>query len=228
MIVVAVVFVSLGFWQLRRLDERQLENAVAESRFSAPPEELEVLLAGAGDDYESLRYRRATVTGVYDVDHEVLTRNQVYRETAGFHVVDPLVLEDGVAVLANRGWVPLAFDEPPIQQALPPDGRVEIQGWISPSQTRPALGPTDPVDGDLAVMSRVDIGRIQEQTPYELEPVYLVLIGEQTDNLPVPLPQPELNEEGNHLAYAIQWFGFALIGLVGYGFLIRKNLSKQT
>jgi surfeit locus 1 family protein len=227
-IVIAVAFVNLGFWQLRRLNERQLENAVFESRFAAPPENLEDLLAAAGDDYESLRYRRANVSGTYDVEYEVLTRNQVFQETAGFHVVDPLILGEHGAVLVNRGWVPLALDTPPIQQALPTDGDVTIQGWISPSQTRPALGPTDPSQGDLPVMSRIDIDRVQKQTPYELEPVYLVLAGEQTNDLPIPLSPPIFDDEGNHLAYAIQWFGFALIGLVGYGFLIRKSVSKQS
>lgn len=226
-IVIAVVFVNLGLWQLRRLDERRVENAVAQSRYQAPPEDLFTLLDGAGSDFESLRYRRATITGEFDVDHEVLTRNQVYREQAGFHVVDPLVLDNGGAVLVNRGWVPLALDEPPIAEALPQGGEQRIQGWINPSQDRPALGPTDPPGGVLAVMSRIDIARIQQQTPYELAPVYLVLEGPETGELPVALSPPVFDDEGNHLAYAIQWFGFTLIGLVGYGFLIRNALSRR-
>jgi surfeit locus 1 family protein len=225
-VVIAVVFISLGFWQLGRLDERQLENAVAMSRYQAPPEDLSVLLQSAGDDYESLRYRRATVSGTYDASGEVLTRNQVYQDQAGFHVVDPLIRPDGGAVLVNRGWVPLALDSPPIEQALPPDGEVSIVGWINPSQTRPALGPVDPPEGNVSILNRIDIARIQKQVGEQLDPVYLVLEG--TDNqLPVALPPPVFDNDGNHLAYAIQWFGFALIGLVGYGFLIRKSLSKK-
>lgn len=226
-VVIAVVFVNLGFWQLRRLDERQLENAVAESRYTAPPEELRALLLAAGDDYESLRYRRAVVTGAFDPEHELLTRNQVYREQAGFHVVTPLV-DDGGAVLVNRGWVPLALDTPPIDDAAPPPGEGTVIGWVNPTQTRPALGPTDPVDGVLDVMNRVDIERIQQQVPYELAPVYIVLEGDASTELPVPLPPPEFDDEGSHLAYAIQWFGFTLIAVVGYGFLLRKSLSRKT
>ena len=33
----AIVFVNLGAWQLRRLDDRRLTNAVGESRFRASP-----------------------------------------------------------------------------------------------------------------------------------------------------------------------------------------------
>jgi surfeit locus 1 family protein len=223
-IVIAIVFVNLGFWQLRRLDERQLENAVALSRYQAPPQDLESLLTGAGTDLESLRYRRVEVAGTYDPEYEVLTRNQVFQDQAGFHVVDPLVLleEESQAILVNRGWVPLALDQPPIEEALPPGGSVELTGWLSPSQTRPALGPTDPATGTLDVMSRIDIERIQSQTAYELAPVFVILEGPQSASLPVPLPPPSLDDEGSHLAYAIQWFGFAAIGLIGYTFLIRK------
>ncbi len=227
-LVIAFVFVNLGFWQLRRLEVRQHENAVAMSRYQAPPEDLDLLLAGAGDDYESLRYRRATVSGTYDVDREILTRNQVYRAEAGFHVVDPLVKPGGGAVLVNRGWVPLELDSPPIQQTLPPTSEVSIVGWINPSQTRPALGPIDPPTGNVSVLNRIDIVRIQQQVAEQLDPVYLVLEETDSNQLPVALPAPVLNDTGNHLAYAIQWFGFALIGLLGYGFLIRKNLSKPT
>ncbi len=226
-LIIAVVFVNLGFWQLRRLEARQQENAVAMSRYQAPPEDLDLLLAGAGDDYESLQYRRATATGTYDVSGEFLTRNQVYQEQAGFHVIDPLVKQDGGAVLVNRGWVPLELDTPPIEQALPPGGEISIVGWINPSQTRPALGPIDPPDGDVDVFNRIDISRIQEQVDYPLDPVYLVLEGTESNQLPVALPPPSFDDMGNHLAYAIQWFGFALIGLVGYWFLMRKSLSKR-
>jgi surfeit locus 1 family protein len=225
-VVIAIVFINLGFWQLRRLDERRLENAVAESRYTAPPGDLGALLAAAGDDLESLRYRRTVVTGAYDVEHELLTRNQVYREQAGFHVVTPLAV-DGGAVLVNRGWVPLALDSPPVEQAAPEQGEVTVTGWVNPTQTRPALGPTDPADGVLEVMNRINIDRIQDQVPYDLAPVYVVLEGEEGSELPVPLPPPEFEDEGSHLAYAVQWFGFTLIGVVGYGFLIRKSLGRR-
>lgn len=226
-IVIAVVFVNLGFWQLRRLDDRQLENAVALSRYQSPPQDLESLVTAAGADLESLRYRRVVVSGTFDPEYEVLTRNQVFQEQAGFHVVDPLVLPGGGdrAVLVNRGWIPLALDDPPIAEALPPESMVEMTGWLSPSQTRPALGRTDPPTGTLDVMSRIDIERIQAQSPYDLLPVFLIADGARSDSLPVPLSPPTFDDEGSHLAYAIQWFGFAVIGLIGYAFLIRKSVS---
>lgn len=224
-VLVAVLFVSLGFWQLRRLDERRAHNEVGLSRISAEPVSLDALSSSSAD-LASLEYRRVIATGVYDPSHEVLIRSQVHRGTAGFHVITPLVGESGQAVLVNRGWVPLTMDAPPVADAAPPPGEVTIEGWVALSQLRPAFGPEDPPDSGSNVLSRVDVGRIQTQTPFSLQPFYLVRIGEQGSELPVPVTIPRFDDEGPHLGYAIQWFGFAVVGLVGYFFLARKRLQR--
>jgi len=226
-LVLAVVFVNLGFWQLRLLEERQLTNAVAEARYTAAPETLEIMLSAAGGDVGSLEYRRATFTGVFEPEHEVLIRSQVHQGSAGFHVVTPLVGEGGSAVLVNRGWVPLGLDDVPVVDAPPPEGTVSILGWVRPSQQRQALGPEDPEDGRLVTMNRVDIDRIQQQVPFDLDPVYLSLLGEQEEGRPILAEEPEFSDEGSHLAYAIQWFAFAVIGIVGYIALIRRSSKRS-
>ena len=78
--------------------------------------------------------------------------------------------------------------EAPVSAARPPDGTVTVSGWVRPTQTRGALGPSDPDEGRLVTMSRVDIDRIQQQVPYELEPVYLSLLDDLDGDLPIPAP----------------------------------------
>lgn len=221
---VSVGFVSLGLWQLSRLEERRLANTVGESRFEAEPVDVALLVSSAGSDLDSLSPHRALATGTFAPESEVLIRSQVYLGVAGFHVITPLVTEDGSAVLVNRGWVPLDLDQIPVAAAPPPSGVVMVEGWLATTQTRRALGPADPEDGQLVAMNRVDVARIQEQVPFPLLPVYLVAIGEQGSELPIPVDPPVFDDEGPHLAYAIQWFSFLIIGLVGYGFLMRKSL----
>lgn len=216
----AVLFVRLGLWQLDRLEERRAENAVGESRLDTPAVDVGELLAGDANP-EELRYRPVTATGEFDPDHEVLIRSQVYRGNAGFHVITPLLLEDGEAILVNRGWVPLGFDQVPVSQAPPPAGLVTVEGWLSTTQTRPILGREEP-EGGLAVMSRVDLHRIGAQLPYPVAGMYVVGMGERTDP-PIPVDPPDFADEGPHLAYAVQWFAFAVIGVVGYYFLLRRR-----
>jgi surfeit locus 1 family protein len=226
-VALAILFINLGFWQLSRMEERRLENAVGESRFAEEPQGLTALLEAAGDDTESLEFRRSTVTGEYQPADEVLVRSQVYQAVSGFHVITPLLGEDGTAVLVNRGWVPLDADEVPVIAASPPEGEVTVTGWIRPAQTRGALGPTDPEEGRLVTMNRVDIERIQQQVPYPLEPVYLSALEGAEGELPMPASGPTFEDEGPHLGYAIQWFSFALIGVVGYFFLLRRAARRS-
>ena len=220
-----VVFVGLGVWQLNRLEERRLQNEVSAERFAAAPVSLETLVTESGGDLEALGLRRALFTGIYDSDGEVLIRSQVHLGTAGFHSVVPLVGGSGEAVLVNRGWVPLSAVEQTIQEADPPAGEVTVEGWIEASQTRPPLGQVEP-PGILSVLNRIDIDRIQEQSAHPLAPVYLVEIVDRGDTLPVPVDEPDFDDDGPHLGYAIQWFGFAAVLVVGYYFLVRRSLYQ--
>ena len=214
------VFIRLGVWQLDRLEERQLTNAMGEARLEAEPVELSMLL-GETADLDSLQYRRVTVEGEYDPSEEVLIRSQVELGQAGFHVITPLVRDGGSAVLVNRGWVPITMDTPPVD-AEPSSGRQSVEGWVNLTQTRPPLGQEEP-PGDLDVLNRVDIARIGSQVTHELAPIYVVAMGERSDELPIRVDPPDFTDEGPHLAYAIQWFGFAAVGLIGFFFLLRRK-----
>ncbi len=176
---------------------------------------------------EELEYRRVSVSGAFDPAGEVLVRSRTYNSEAGFHVVTPLVIGQGRAVMVNRGWVPLEMDQPPVSGAAPP-AAAEVAGFLRASQSAPALGPADPPEGVLARIYWIDLPRLQAQSPHRLEPFYVQLETQsppQAGSLPVPVPAPELSE-GSHLSYAIQWFSFALIVLVGYGALLRRRRGR--
>lgn len=222
-IIVAGVFIRLGIWQLDRLVERRSQNETIAQRTELAPVTLNELLGTvAVSDRE---YRRVVVEGTFDVDGEVLIRSRTHNGEAGFHVVTPLVLNDGSAVLVNRGWVPLDLDTPPVSPALPPVGPVEVTGTVRESQSAPALGPRDPSEGNLERFYWIDIPRLQQQSSYPLAAVSIELVSQlptQSGRLPIPVPARTLTE-GSHLAYALQWFAFAVIGLGGYGALLRRD-----
>ncbi|HUG08471.1 MAG TPA: SURF1 family protein [Acidimicrobiia bacterium] len=220
------IFIRLGFWQLERMEERRVINAEGEERISQDPIHLPQLLAEADGDFEPLEFRRVLVTGHFDPESEVLIRSQVELGQAGFHVITPLVADDGRAVLVNRGWVPLTMDTPPVGPR-PPSGEEVVEGWVQLTQTRPAFGP-DAQPGEERVFNRVDIARIAETMSYDLAPVFVVQVGERGNDLPILVSPPDFADGGPHLSYAIQWFGFAAVVLVGFFFLIRRKGPSRT
>lgn len=230
---VVVVFVSLGFWQLRRLDERRTYNALVESRQDLPSVTAQELLpagpAATADDVGAVIYQPVTVTGTYAAGQEVLIRNRTYDGVPGYWVLTPLVQADGTAVAVNRGWVPFGPTNPdgPWTTFAPPGGTVTVTGMVQASQARSEGligGPKDADEGRLTTLSRVDIGRLQQQVDEPLYPLAVDLRSQepaQSGDLPLPVPPPELSE-GPHLNYAGQWFIFATLTVIVYPLLMRR------
>lgn len=160
----------------------------------------------------------------------------------------------GTLLLVNRGWIPFQIDDPVLPPWDPPSGRVAVAGWLEPEADPPTgflsgLAPRDPSEGPLERIARADVDRLAAQMPGPLLPYVLVAErlappGAQATGgaegdvqevragvdgwvaLPVRVATPE-PEEGPHLSYALQWWSFALIGGVGYGFLLRERLRRR-
>jgi surfeit locus 1 family protein len=222
-LVLVVTFVNLGFWQLRRLDEKRERNDLIHSREASPPASLDdALRNGAGE----AAYRRVRVEGTWDADDTVLVRSRSLDGNPGYHVLTPL--DAGAdTVVVNRGFAPLGGggDEAVLATVRPTgDRHVRVDGILRPSETRGSFGPKDPANRRLTVVNRIDIPRLQQQIDQPLAPVYLQLQSSQ----PPPgdvlrmLPLPA-TDEGPHRSYAVQWFIFATVGAVGWPLLLRKQ-----
>jgi surfeit locus 1 family protein len=220
-VVVAIVFVRLGFWQISRLHERQAANHEIEVNLADPVASLDQVLSQSGN----LEYRHVIVTGEYVPALEVLLRNRSYEGEPGYHVLTPLEIGSGMTVLVDRGWVPIGIEGPPVMPP-PPTGSVQVSGVIRTSKTAGSgLGPKDPSTGTLTAVFWPDLARLAGQMPGSLEPVYVELRSQTPaggDDQPIPASDPVLTS-GPHLSYAVQWFAFAVISIVGYFLLVRKR-----
>ncbi len=230
-IMLTALFLRLGSWQLERRAERRVANA----RLLARMQLAAISLEGGSLDPAEADLRRAVVRGTYDYGQEVVLRNRTLNELPGVHVITPLrIANSDAAVLVDRGWIPYELSSPEQRaQYDRPVGEIEVRGIARRSQTRPSrLAPADlPLGPDrprLDAWHRVDISRIQEQLPYPLLPVFLeeeaaaAAASGSASAFPRPAPEVELSE-GSHLLYAIQWFTFAAILVVGYAVLYRRQ-----
>ena len=225
------ILIRLGFWQLDRLKQRRAFNArVRVQQQSAP---LELAGSALQTDLTGMEYRPVIVTGRYDFDHQVALRNQDYHMLLGAHLLTPLKIEaSDRTVLVDRGWIPQEsflsgrwdrYDEP---------GMVQIRGVIRLSESKPQIGRiSDPVpaagEPALREWNLANVEAIAWQVPYPLLPIYVQESPDQQNPTPpnpdtaamiVPYPvDPPLDlTEGNHLSYALQWFAFAVVLMVGY------------
>ena len=216
-VVVAGVSLALGVWQLDRLAQRRATNSETERARSAP-----VVNLAAGHP-EDLDQRRVVATGEFDRDRLFVLRGRPHRGSPGVQLVVPLRLtESDTAVLVNLGFVPAAdavhfdpasIDIPPrdsvvgLAQAIPLD-----PGWARPVASR----------GDTT-WRQIELTAVSERLPY---PILPVIIGRTPGNSASGYPRalaPAPLDDGPHLSYAIQWFSFAVIALVGGAAWLRKQ-----
>ena len=141
--VVAAAFltISLGLWQLDRLDQRQEANTFIRSRISdrvpLPGEGWSTGRAG------ELSYKGVSATGQYATGRDVLVRYRSFEGLPGYHVVTPLVTADG-PVLVNRGWIPLDRERDAPGAAGRHGGGHGVAGAVAPQPgaARARPGPT--------------------------------------------------------------------------------------
>jgi cytochrome oxidase assembly protein ShyY1 len=222
----AVIMITLGFWQLRRLDEKRDRNALVEARMDEPTVPVEELLApGDGDAaVDGIRFREVTASGTYDVDATVVVRNRSQDGAPGAWLVTPLTLSTGDRVAVIRGFTGFAADGS-VPQPDPASGSVTVTGIVvDPGR----LGGT--AERDLSALRAADDllpGFVQAQSSDPEEPAIASAASGAPDGPELlALPAPELSE-GPHLGYALQWFTFATIALVGYPIILRRLVIRR-
>jgi cytochrome oxidase assembly protein ShyY1 len=223
--VLVVTMVNLGFWQLRRLDEKRDRNALIEERLDQPVVPVEDLLAPGSSEAEvnAARYRRVTATGTYDDGATVTVRNRSQDGAAGAWLVSPLTLGSGDRVGVIRGFVGLASDGSAVE-APAPAGEVAVSGQVVAPDRLDGTAPDDLAPllaGDDVVAGLVLAGSSDPPEPNGAE----AGTGAGPETI-VAVPPPEL-DEGPHLSYAVQWFIFSAIAIVGYPLVLRRVVLRR-
>ena len=227
--IASVVMINLGLWQLRRLGERRALNAQIAAHMTLP----RLMIDGEPPESERLNYRPVAVTGAYDFSEEIVLRNRSLSNVAGVHLITPLLIEGGdQAVLIDRGWIPYEYSTREQRTAYAsPKEVVTVNGLLRLSQTASApIGASDPTLSPslprLDAWFWLNIPQIQNQIPYRLLS-FFVEQDPNSDPKTLPVTRHEIDlSEGPHVSYAIQWFSFAAILVIGSFAFIRYNIRS--
>ena len=227
-----IAFINFGLWQLDRLEQRRDFNAIVSARIDQPPVGIETILAEMaalatepGDDpAAAVEWRSVDAAGSYLIDEELIVVNRSQGGRAGDNVVTPMVLADGSILLVNRGFVPLGLEIP-----SPFADTADVRGIVRVSEQRRRGQLSDPAEGRLREIQRIDIDRLSAQLPAAVLPFYIDLTASrppQAGVFPEPVIRPDLSE-GPHLSYAAQWFIFATAVAIGWVLAVRYSITKR-
>lgn len=220
-LILTVLFVALGFWQLGRHFDQRSDNAVVEAKIAAAP----VTLPPRGDA-AALELQQVTVVGRYDYPSQLELRPRVRNGRVGYEQVVPLQTSGGI-VLVNRGFIPDA--DGAARDFLQFPGEISVRGTVRLNQGTSRFGPQNPPEGTLSVIARIDTGRLNAQFGGVLYSIYLDLVSESPEPGGLATVAPLLPEPTSrpHLPYAVQWWSFALIASVGWVVYLRRQFFSK-
>ncbi|HEX3865513.1 MAG TPA: SURF1 family protein [Gemmatimonadaceae bacterium] len=212
----AAVFVRLGVWQLHRRVERLARNALVTHRYDAPS----VDVASLPRDTADARFRRVRVIGQVDYDHELTYASRSYKGSPGVNLMTPVHLPGSdTVVIVDRGWV-YSPDGSTLDHTKWHDVDSTFVGYV---EEMPSTGGTS-FTSKPTVIAHLSYPVVAKALPYPVLPFYVVALGDSA-NAPdrvARLSLPPL-DAGPHLSYAIQWFCFAIIAVVGAAIVVRRG-----
>jgi surfeit locus 1 family protein len=213
----------LGLWQLDRAAQKLSRQALLDSRLDLP-ELTAADLARNPEEVDAQTQRRVRVQGRWVARATLFLDNRPMDDRAGFHVVTPLQLADGTAVLVERGWAPrnaLRREAlPPVQ--TPETSTVTVVARIIPSPSRLfdfgglETGP---------IRQNLDLAGAARESGLSLRPVTLLQTeGPTDDGLLRHWSAPSVGVDKHH-GYAAQWFALSALiaGLYVWFQLIRPH-----
>ncbi|MDD4914078.1 MAG: SURF1 family protein [Methylococcales bacterium] len=208
-----VLLCSLGFWQVKRAEQKTLFLQQQQLAIDAPLLNLNLQPILDGANLDAVRYQKVVVAGRYDEAHQFLIDNQIMDGKPGYFVLTPFLIDqEKRAILVNRGWVPLGRDRNSLPNVALKTTVLQVNGRINffPSVGIKLKDAEIPSDGWPSVVQVVNHDVLASRLGYDLYSFQIELDPKASEgyrrNWQVsPILSPE-----KHLAYAVQWFGLAL------------------
>jgi surfeit locus 1 family protein len=210
-ILLFLLLVSLGYWQLSRAEEKRKLLQDFLMRVEAPPKT-------AAEIKEAKQFHRVILTGQFDNNHTFLLDNKIFNHQVGDEVYTPFyvpILKQ--TILVDRGFIPLGQN----RNVLPviPDilGQVTITGLLDLPPRYAALGSI--ADSSHLIwplrIEFVNLRLLKSYLPntFSLSPYILRLPKNHSAGFAIEWQIMSMPPE-KHVAYAVQWFALALTLLI--------------
>lgn len=221
------LFLSLGAWQINRANQKQDFLDMEAKRVNEKVE----LTANTPDDAAALRYKPATVVGHFETSKQFLLDNQIDSGKAGYFVFTPFKIQNSnKAILVNRGWIPLVEPRASLPKVdFQAENETVLTGRINtfPSIGLKLEGANQPTNTNPAVVGVIDTQVLAQQLGYELFNFQFELDAAAPNGFKREWAVAKIMQPEQHLAYAMQWFGLALLLTVIFYFVALKKEPQK-
>jgi len=205
----AAILISLGVWQMQRLNWKEAILADIEARIAADPVPLPAQPDPQTDAYLPVSATGIVGTGILRV---LVSRKEI---GAGYRIIQPLITGSRT-ILVDRGFVAVDIDLP-----VPTDGAVEqtIVGNLQWPNETDSYTPAPDLKNNVWFARDVPAMAAALGT----EPILIVQREtSQSNSIVTPFPVDTSAIPNDHLQYAITWFSLAAVWLAMTAHFLRR------
>ena len=203
---IILTLLSLGFWQIYRLNWKLELIEQIENSLKTDPVEL--------SNIEKKNYLRIKTSGDIDFDKQIYLYNLNDTGKPGFEVINPIKIGDE-NYLMNRGWIP--FEKKDLPEINLVDQN-QIVGTLMLQSKSSLFKPENDIEKNYwFTLDREDILKFTSRNFSE----YVIYL-----NGDYKIPKPRVitaKISNNHKKYAITWFSMAISILLIYLYFRKKN-----
>ena len=203
---IILTLLSLGFWQIYRLNWKLELIEQIENSLNTDPIEL--------SKTEKKNYLRIKTSGEIDFDKQIYLYNLNENGKPGFEVINPIKIGKE-NYLINRGWI--SFEKKDLSE-INLVNQNQIVGTLM-LQTKPStFKPKNDIEKNYwFTLNREDISKFTGRNFSE----YVIYLN---GNYKIPKPRVITAKiSNNHKKYAITWFSMAISILLIYLYFRKKN-----
>ncbi len=201
-----LVFITLGSWQIIRLNWKNNLILEIEKSLKNPPAEL--------TKSNKENFLRIKTSGTIDFKKQIYLYNLNESGTPGFEVINPIIINDE-NYLINRGWIP--FEKKDTQE-INVINQKDIIGTLKLQSRKNIFKPDNDIKGNYWFsLNREDIF---DFTDKKFSKYIIYLDGSYQ------FPRPKkitANISNNHKKYAMTWFSLAISIFLLYLYFRKKN-----
>lgn len=215
-----LLVLSLGVWQIDRgYNKKELENTFLE-RQSQPVKEIKY-----NAFLESDLYRNVVLEGKY-LEKIFFLDNRIHNGKPGLKVFSPFETTNNNLVLVSRGWIELE-DRSKLPTVNTTKNVLKLQGVLRPESQDFVLENEEMNNKNNPILLQtVNLSELSNFLGKPLSP-YILELSELSESAFVKTWQPINLSSFRHFGYAVQWFGLAVVLIVGYVFFLRKGEMKD-
>jgi len=211
-ILVFMVLITLGTWQVERLEWKLALIDKINKKLENPILELPAKI-----DVEDMQYSIIKVTGQFlNNDEMYLYAGPKYMGgESGYDILTPFKRLDGSFVLIDRGWVPESKKQNSARPNSLIEGTTEVVGMVQKGEHRTLFMPENQPAKNLWLW--IDIANIAKYYNVDLGDYYIRRIKQEADGANLPIGgDKNVHYRNDHLQYAITWYSLAFILLIIY------------